>query len=428
MRERKRKYGLLGRHDAGNVVTFVVAGRANYLYVTIRNAARAQTVMPARNDAGVPHSADLPVEMRVENKTTWVIVGTSAREDLATVEPTPPSGVPIHTHAHHDITELTDDDHTQYLLLAGRAGGQTVTGLSTGEALKVTRDLTAASTDSPVVNVVQDHTGDDQIALRVQQDGTGKILSLLDGASEALAVADGGGVTLPLLTAKTTPVDADGVLIRDSAAASVVKETTWANIKATLKTYFDTLYDAIGAAAAAVAAHAALTVTHGATGAIVGTTNTQTLTDKTLASPIITGTLLYNSGTVNENYREDVITIADIGSTQVLTIDITHASDGRPYITTFEISLGRGGSNTVWALGWGWIAWTSVASGSAVIRASDASFTGSGTVTGSITAITNGVRITLSSTAFGNVLNQNMVRIAHTGFASQNNTHTITVT
>lgn len=36
-----------------------------------------------------------------------------------------------------------------------------------------------------------------------------------------------------------------------------------------------------------VATHAALTVTHGATGAIVGTTNTQTLTNKTLTAPVI---------------------------------------------------------------------------------------------------------------------------------------------
>ena len=44
------------------------------------------------------------------------------------------------------------------------------------------------------------------------------------------------------LTGKTTPVDADVGLIEDSAASNVKKKLTWANIKATLKTYFDTLY------------------------------------------------------------------------------------------------------------------------------------------------------------------------------------------
>jgi hypothetical protein len=43
-------------------------------------------------------------------------------------------------------------------------------------------------------------------------------------------------------SAKTTPVDADTVGLIDSAASSVLKYVTWANIKATLKTYFDTLY------------------------------------------------------------------------------------------------------------------------------------------------------------------------------------------
>lgn len=43
-------------------------------------------------------------------------------------------------------------------------------------------------------------------------------------------------------TSKTTPVDADETPLVDSAASNVLKRLTWANIKATLKTYFDTLY------------------------------------------------------------------------------------------------------------------------------------------------------------------------------------------
>jgi hypothetical protein len=46
-------------------------------------------------------------------------------------------------------------------------------------------------------------------------------------------------------TAKTTPVDADHLSIRDSAASDVLKKVTRANVKATLKTYFDTLYLAV---------------------------------------------------------------------------------------------------------------------------------------------------------------------------------------
>jgi hypothetical protein len=41
---------------------------------------------------------------------------------------------------------------------------------------------------------------------------------------------------------KTTPVDADELPVVDTAASDVLKKLTWANVKATLKTYFDTLY------------------------------------------------------------------------------------------------------------------------------------------------------------------------------------------
>lgn len=50
------------------------------------------------------------------------------------------------------------------------------------------------------------------------------------------------GALISGATAKTTPVDADAVGISDSAASGVLKNVTWANIKATLKTYFDGLY------------------------------------------------------------------------------------------------------------------------------------------------------------------------------------------
>lgn len=53
------------------------------------------------------------------------------------------------------------------------------------------------------------------------------------------------GALIDSATAKATPVDADYLGLMDSAASNVLKKLSWANVKATLKTYFDTLYQAV---------------------------------------------------------------------------------------------------------------------------------------------------------------------------------------
>ena len=78
---------------------------------------------------------------------------------------------------------------------------------------------------------------------------------------------------------KTTPVDADGVSIIDSAASNAFKRVLWSQVKATLKTYFDTLYSAAS------------------WGSITGTLSSQTDLQTALnakagtASPTFTGTV-----------------------------------------------------------------------------------------------------------------------------------------
>jgi hypothetical protein len=85
----------------------------------------------------------------------------------------------------------------RYVRLTGPSTGQRITGsASTGYTLEVYRDLAAASTDSPVLGVLQDNTGDDQAAMRVQQDGTGNIIEGRDGATLVFALEDGGALML----------------------------------------------------------------------------------------------------------------------------------------------------------------------------------------------------------------------------------------
>jgi hypothetical protein len=64
-----------------------------------------------------------------------------------------------------------------------------------------------------------------------------------DGTANITVIAPGTHAA----SSKSTPVDADEVALVDSVASNVLKKLTWANLKATLKTYFDTLYLATSA-------------------------------------------------------------------------------------------------------------------------------------------------------------------------------------
>lgn len=65
-------------------------------------------------------------------------------------------------------------------------------------------------------------------------------------SAHAPANADNTQAAIAAAAAKTTPVDADVVPLLDSAASWAVKKLSWANVKATLKSYMDTLYSTIG--------------------------------------------------------------------------------------------------------------------------------------------------------------------------------------
>lgn len=96
-------------------------------------------------------------------------------------------------------------------------------------ATRVLRDSTTVATES------------DEGVVRLAADGNTTAGRAVQGTDTRLNAA----ATVHAATGKTTPVDADETLLVDSAASNVLKKLTWANLKATLKTYFDTLYAAV---------------------------------------------------------------------------------------------------------------------------------------------------------------------------------------
>lgn len=95
-----------------------------------------------------------------------------------------------------------------------------------------------AATDVPTLN--QNTTGNAGTATALQTARTIDGQSF-DGTANITVIAPGTHAA----TSKATPVDADEIPLVDSAASNVLKRLTWANLKATVKTYFDTLYAAI---------------------------------------------------------------------------------------------------------------------------------------------------------------------------------------
>lgn len=123
--------------------------------------------------------------------------------------------------------------------------GTTAGTVCAGDDSRLTNSRTPTAHASTHVN----GTDDIQSATALQKGlMTSTYAAKLDGIEAAADVTDAGNVGSSIhgATAKTTPVDADTAPLIDSEASNVLKKVTWANIKATLKTYFDTLYQAAG--------------------------------------------------------------------------------------------------------------------------------------------------------------------------------------
>ena len=114
----------------------------------------------------------------------------------------------------------------------------TQTALNTKVPTTRTVNGKALSADVTLTTIDVTDTTDKRYVTDAQQAS----LSNLSGANTGDETVTTLGAKINAATAKATPIDSDVLPIIDSAASFITKKLTWANLKATLKTYCDTLY------------------------------------------------------------------------------------------------------------------------------------------------------------------------------------------
>ena len=180
---------------------------------------------------------------------------------------------------HGALAGLADDDHPQYIkdseftaadevmvgtgvgtfgqvtlaasqFLAKKAAG-VATNVTAAEAraiLNVADGADVTGANAPQAHAASHTDGTDDV-----RDSTAALKGLATAAQitalEAATLAqhtEGDDQALGVLGTKNPPINADKVIYRDSAAADALVTSTWTQVKAFLKTYFDGLYAILG--------------------------------------------------------------------------------------------------------------------------------------------------------------------------------------
>ena len=119
-------------------------------------------------------------------------------------------------------------------------GNTAITGATKTKITYDSKGLVTSGADATTADIA------DSTNKRYVTDAQQTVIGNTSGTNSGNETTTTTGALINGATAKTTPVDADFIGLMDSAASNILKKLSWLNVKATLKTYFDTLYQAVG--------------------------------------------------------------------------------------------------------------------------------------------------------------------------------------
>lgn len=251
----------LGWRKSETDVVITVPGKLNRVYITKRDS----TVVQAINEARVPHQAFLRVKVAFEGNNYVIKAIDRTREEVADTPDDPYGAFPHPLSVHTDVTVTSAAagdvlahngsswvDETPVTTSAGAGDAGKLVRLDAGGQID---DTMLPAGQDPVADQILAAATDDTIAdadifgyvtgTTLVKTAWSNIKALIASAALTFTNKTLDSTNISTLTAKNPPVDADSAVIVDSAASNVFKAVTYTNIKAFLKTYFDTLYVAL---------------------------------------------------------------------------------------------------------------------------------------------------------------------------------------